>query len=61
MLILGRRLDETVVITSPDGTRIVLRVIEIRAGHTVRLGFDAPMDFVIHRGEIQDAIDREKQ
>ena len=58
MLIFGRRLDETVVITAPEGTRIVLRVIEIRAGHTVRLGFDAPMDIVINRGEIQDAIDR---
>jgi carbon storage regulator len=55
MLVLSRRLDETVVI---DG-RIIVTVVEIRP-NLVRLGFDCPREVTVHRGEVQAAIDAEK-
>lgn len=54
MLILGRKLDETIMI---DGGRIVVRVVEIR-GDRVRLGFTADESITIHREEIQAKVDR---
>jgi carbon storage regulator CsrA len=47
MLVLSRKVDETVII---DG-RIVVRVVAIRGGK-VRLGFDAPQDVRIVRAEL---------
>ena len=48
MLILGRKLDEEIVI---DGGRIVLTVVDIR-GDQVRLGVTAARDIPVHRSEI---------
>lgn len=59
MLVLTRSLEERVVIQSGD-TRIEVVVCEFR-GDKVRLGFVAPPHVVIHRQEVQDAIDREAQ
>jgi carbon storage regulator len=58
MLVVSRRRDETVVVTLPDGNRIVFSVVDIR-GDKVRLGIEAPKSIPVHRGEIQEAIDRE--
>lgn len=57
MLILKRRRDERVILTTAEGTRIELLIIDVRDG-AARLGFTAPADVVIHRSEIQERIDR---
>ena len=54
MLILTRRVDETVMI-GQDFTVTVLRV----KGNQVRLGIGAPKDVVIHREEIFERIKAE--
>ena len=58
MLVLSRLLNEKIVITTPDGTRIVLTLVECRVGKA-RIGIDAPETYRVNRGEIQDAIDAE--
>jgi carbon storage regulator len=57
MLVFERKLGETVVI---DGGRIRLVVIETKSNH-VRLGFEAPRDVSVHRGEVQERIDRDAE
>ena len=49
MLVLTRRLNETIVI---DGT-IRVRVLGVHGGR-VRLGVDAPRDVRVDRGEIHE-------
>ena len=56
MLILGRRISETVVINE----EITVTVLSIN-GNQVRLGIDAPKDVPVHRKEIHEKIQREKQ
>jgi carbon storage regulator CsrA len=53
MLILGRRKDETIVLTTPAGERITIVVQDIR-GALVRLGIDAPQRVTILRGELEN-------
>jgi carbon storage regulator len=47
MLVLSRKVGERVVI----GDRIVVTVLEVK-GRQVRLGFEAPPDIQIWRGEL---------
>jgi carbon storage regulator len=54
MLVLSRKRNDRIVIA---GGEIVLTVVEIR-GDKVRLGIEAPKDISVHRGEVQEAIDR---
>lgn len=54
MLVLGRHVDEQIVINHD----IVITVIEIK-GDKVRLGIEAPQLVSIHRREVYDAIIRE--
>lgn len=56
MLVLSRRRDEQVII----GDGIVITVVEVR-GDKVRLGIAADRDVPVHRGEVHNAIQREKQ
>jgi carbon storage regulator len=56
MLVLSRQRNESIVI----GDDIIITVIELR-GDKVRLAFDAPRDIIIHRKEIYDAIQKEKE
>lgn len=56
MLILSRKKNESVVI---DGG-IVITVVEVR-GDKVRLGFDAPKNIKIHRVEVAESIEQEKE
>jgi carbon storage regulator len=53
MLVLSRKRQESVVVGSPDGGRILLRimVIEIR-GSRVKLGFEAAEEIPVHRSEL---------
>ena len=56
MLVLRRTLDERIVI----GGNIEVVITEIGSNH-VKIGIDAPRDVSVHRKEIQEAIDREKE
>ncbi len=53
MLVLSRKINETIVIND----NIVVTVVDIR-GDKVRLGIDAPKDVPVHRQEVYDAIKR---
>ena len=55
MLVLSRKVGETVIITAPDGTQIVLMMVEVR-GDKCRIGIAAPTTYTIHREEIQSRI-----
>ena len=55
MLVLSRKVGETVIITAPDGTQIVLMHVEVR-GDKCRIGIAAPTTYTIHREEIQQRI-----
>jgi carbon storage regulator len=56
MLVLSRKKNETIEI---DGGIISIRVVEIR-GDKVRLGIEAAPEILVHRGEVQEAINRGK-
>ena len=56
MLILSRKLNESIVI---DG-RIIVKVLRIDKD-TVKLGIQAPSELPVHREEIHDAIQKNKQ
>ena len=55
MLVLSRHRDESLMIVD----NIVITVVDVR-GDKVRLGIDAPTDIPVHRQEVYDAIQREK-
>jgi carbon storage regulator len=59
LLVLSRKRNETIIVTHPDGTRIVVTVVDPR-GDKVRIGISAPPDVIIHRAEIQLEIDRDR-
>ena len=56
MLVLSRHRDESIII----GDNIVVTVVDVR-GDKVRLGIDAPTDIPVHRQEVYEAIQRERQ
>jgi carbon storage regulator len=56
MLVLSRLRDESIVI----GDNVVVTVVDIR-GDKVRLGIQAPAEIPVHRREVYEAIQREKQ
>lgn len=53
MLVLSRKLNESVIIN--DSIRVT--IVEIR-GDKIRLGIEAPKDVPVHRSEIYEAIRR---
>ena len=55
MLILTRRVGETVVI----GNEITVTVLGVK-GNQVRIGVNAPKDVAVHREEIYERIKREE-
>jgi carbon storage regulator len=56
MLILTRRLNETVMI----GDEVTVTVLGIKGGQ-VRLGINAPKDVAVHREEVYERIKAEQQ
>lgn len=55
MLILTRRVGESLII----GDDVVVNVLGVK-GNQVRIGVDAPKDVSVHREEIYDRIQAEK-
>ena len=54
MLVLSRKINETIIIND----NIVITVVDIR-GDKVRLGIQAPTEIPVHRQEVYEAIQRE--
>lgn len=57
MLVLSRRLGEQIVITTPEGRKIEVTVVDI-GREKIRLGVQADKEVTIHRREVQDEYDR---
>jgi carbon storage regulator CsrA len=55
MLVLSRKVGEIVIITAPDGTQIVLMLVEVR-GDICGIGIAAPTTYTIYREEVQQRI-----
>ena len=55
MLVLSRQRDESIMI----GDEVEITIVDVR-GDKVRLGITAPKNIPVHRREIYDAIQREK-
>ena len=60
MLILTRRIGETLIIDDGTGKLEKVTVLGVK-GNQVRLGIDARKDVEVHREEIYDRIQREKE
>ena len=56
MLVLSRQKDESIVI----GDDVEITIVDVR-GDKVRLGITAPREVSVHRREVYDAIQREKE
>lgn len=56
MLVLSRQKDETIMI----GDDVEITIVDVR-GDKVRLGIVAPKNISVHRREVYDAIQREKE
>jgi carbon storage regulator len=51
MLVLSRKINESIII----GEDIEIRIVDV-SGKSVKLGIDAPRDVTVHRKEIFEAI-----
>lgn len=60
MLALTRKLQEGIVIRTPEGREITIKILEIRHDR-VRLGLHADEDVTINRDSIQRMIDRKHE
>jgi carbon storage regulator len=56
MLVLSRQRDESIII----GDDIEITIVDIRGGK-VRIGINAPKSVTVHRKEIYQAIQKEKE
>ena len=56
MLVLSRRLNESIVV----GEDIVITIVDIR-GDKVRLGIEAPRDTTVHRSEVYEKVVKERE
>ena len=59
MLVLSRQKDESIVIGEGEN-KVEITIVDVR-GDKVRLCIDAPRSISVHRREIYDAIQREKE
>jgi len=60
MLVVCRQEGEEVVMELGDGRTAVVRICGVR-GEKVRIGFDVPKDLIVHRREVWEQVEREKQ
>jgi carbon storage regulator len=56
MLVLSRKTEESIII----GDNIRITIVRI-AGDKVRVGIEAPPDISVHRQEVYEAIQNERQ
>ena len=56
MLVLSRQKDESIMI----GDNVEITIVDVR-GDKVRLGISAPREIPVHRREVYEAIQKEKQ
>lgn len=56
MLVLGRRVNEYIMI----GDDIKIKIVELK-NNQVKIGIDAPEDITVHRSEIYNKIQNEKK
>ncbi len=56
MLVLSRQKDESIMI----GDDVEITIVDVR-GDKVRLGINAPRNIAVHRKEIYNAIQNEKE
>jgi len=59
MLVLSRQKDQSIVIKDGDDA-IEITIVDIR-GDKVRLGINAPREISVHRKEVYEAIQKEKE
>ena len=63
MLVLSRRVGERIVATVPPsstGHVIVFEICDLREGGKVRCGIDAAIDVAVHREEVLQRIEEER-
>jgi carbon storage regulator len=56
MLVLSRQKDESIMV----GDEVEITIVDVR-GDKVRLGISAPRSIAVHRKEVYEAIQREKE
>lgn len=56
MLVLSRQKDESIMV----GDNVEITIVDVR-GDKVRLGITAPRSIAVHRKEVYEAIQREKE
>ena len=55
MLVLSRKLDESIIVVSPSGETMEIKITKIEENRT-KVGIEAPANFKIFRKEVFDAI-----
>lgn len=56
MLVLTRKIAESIVILLPTGERIIVKVVGIDPRGQIKLGIDAPRHIQVHRQEVLSRI-----
>lgn len=56
MLVLSRRLNESIIIDN----KIKITIVDIN-GNKIKIGIEAPKEIQVHREEVQNAINAEKR
>ena len=59
MLVLSRSKEESIIIGDGDN-KVEITIIDVKSGK-VRLGITAPRSIAVHRKEVYEAIQREKE
>lgn len=60
MLVLQRKLNESILLTTLDGDVVRITVVRLKGG-SVRLGIDAPQSIDIVRHEVAQRRERDKE
>ena len=58
MLVLSRKVGESIIVTLPGGQKVVVTLVELDRGR-VRLSVCAPREVPVYRGEIIEARQKE--
>lgn len=64
MLVLSRRIDQKIYVTTESGTEITVTIVNVSIFNgrpQVRIGFEAPKDVKIERDDSKDRIERNRK